>query len=91
MSAAIHAQLPSTRLAPMPPLALTDGQMDQILLAARPLAIRDRDLFLKEVVAALTNGGGPVGDGDVNRVCRAAQKRFFDPPDLSHGDASKYR
>jgi hypothetical protein len=76
----------------MPPLALSDNQMDQILLAARPLRLRDRDLFLKEVVAALANGGGPVGDGDVNRAIRAAQRRYFDPPQLGDpGMISKYR
>ena len=31
------------------PLALTDAQLNQILLAARPLRLRDRDDFLKEV------------------------------------------
>lgn len=45
----------------MPPLALTDAQLDQILLAARPLRLRDRDDFLKEVVGALANGGGRSG------------------------------
>jgi hypothetical protein len=74
------------------PLALTDAQLNQILLAARPLRLRDRDDFLKEVTNALANGGGPVGDGDVNRAVRAAQKRYFDPPQLSDpGMISKYR
>ena len=72
------------------PLALTDAQLNQIPLAARPLRLRDRDDFLKEVANALANGGGPVGDGDVNRAVRRAQKQFFDPPELSH-DNSKYR
>jgi len=75
----------------MPPLALSDEQLDAIMLAAKPLRPHDRDPFLREVVAALTNGGGLVGDGDVNRAVRAAQRRFFDPPDLGHGDHSKYR
>jgi hypothetical protein len=72
------------------PLALTDSQMDQILLAARPLPPRDRDGFLKTVVVMLDNRHGPVGDGDVNRAVRAAVKNFFDPPTLDH-DVSKYR
>ena len=74
------------------PLALTDEQLDTILLGAQPLAVRDRDDFLKEVVAALTkgDGGGPIGDGDVHRAVHAAQKKFFDPPVLDH-DVSKYR
>jgi len=75
----------------MPPLALSDEQLDAILLAAKPLRPHDRDRFLREVADALANGGGPPGDGDVNRAVRSVVKRYFDPPDLSHGDASKYR
>ena len=74
----------------MPPLALSDEQLDAILLGAKPLRPQGRDAFRREVAAALTNGGGPVGDGDVNRAVRRAQKQFFDPPELSH-DNSKYR
>jgi len=75
------------------PLALTDAQMDAILLAARPLPLHDRDLYLKEVVAALANGGGPVGDGTVNTAIRTVVKRYFDPPQLGStpGSISKYR
>jgi len=75
------------------PLALTDAQLDQILLAARPLRVCDRDPFLREVADALANGGGPVGDGDVNRAVRVSQRKFFDPPELGHtpGSVSKYR
>jgi hypothetical protein len=74
-------------------LALTDAQMDAILLAAKPLRPRDRDGFLKTVVTILDNSHGPVGDGDVNRAVRAAVKTFFDPPQLGNttGAISKYR
>jgi len=72
------------------PLALTDDQLTAILHGAQPLRPHDRDDFLRAVADALANGGGPVGDGDVNRAIRAAQKKFFDPPVLDH-DVSKYR
>jgi hypothetical protein len=72
------------------PLALTDNQLTAILYGAQPLRPHDRDDFLRAVADALANGGGPVGDGDVNRAIRAAQKKFFDPPVLDH-DVSKYR
>ena len=36
----------------MPPLALSDAQMDAVLLAARPLRVADRDAFLQEAVPA---------------------------------------
>jgi hypothetical protein len=35
-----------------------------------------------------------IGDGTIHRVCAAAQRQFFDPPDLSvgvRGRNSKYR
>ena len=72
------------------PLALTDDQLTAILHGAQPLRPHDRDDFLREVANALANSGGPVGDGDVNRAIRAAQRKFFDPPQLDH-DVSKYR
>ena len=72
------------------PLALTDDQLTAILHGAQPLRPHDRHDFLREVANALANGGGPVGDGDVNRAIRSAQKKFFDPPILSY-DNSKYR
>src|SRR6516164_4897524 len=72
------------------PLALTDDQLTAILHGAQPLRPHDRDDYLRAVADALANGGGLVGDGDVNRAIRAAQKKFFDPPILSY-DNSKYR
>ena len=72
------------------PLALTDDQLTAVFHGAQPLRPQDRDDYLRAVANALANGGGPVGDGDVNRAIRAAQKKFFDPPQLDH-DVSKYR
>ena len=71
------------------PLALTDEQLDTILLGAQPLAVRDRDDFLQEVANALA-GCSEIGPGTVAKACREAQRKFFDPPELSH-DVSKYR
>jgi hypothetical protein len=72
------------------PVPLTDQQIDQILLAARPLARRDRDAFLRAVVDALPNGGTP-GDGDLFRILRETQRRFWDPPQLGDpGRVTKY-
>ena len=72
------------------PLALTDDQLTAVFHGAQPLRPHDRDDYLRAVADALANGGGPVGDGDVNRAIRAAQKKFFDLPMLSY-DNSKYR
>ena len=74
----------------MPPIIrLSDAELDAVFLAARPLAVRDRDDFLQEVANALA-GCSEIGPGTVAKACRAAQRKFFDPPELSH-DVSKYR
>ena len=63
-----------------PPLALTDAQLAIIRLVAEPLQPRDRAAFL-EIVAALLDGH-EIGDGTVARAARAAQQRYWDPPQL---------
>ena len=74
----------------MPPIIrLSDAELDAVFLAARPLAVRDRDDFLQEVANALA-GCSEIGPGTVAKACREAQRKFFDPPMLSY-DNSKYR
>ena len=75
----------------MPPLALTDSQLDTVYRCAGPLAPAVRPAFLKLVAQGLA-GAGEIGDGTVARVCAEVQRQFFDPPDLSRScDQSKYR
>ena len=72
------------------PLKLNDDELDAVFLAARPLQPQDRDPFLQRI-AELLRDCGEVGPGDVNRAIRAAQKEFFDPPNLERqGTWSKY-
>jgi hypothetical protein len=71
----------------MPPIKLTDDELSAVLRAARPIAVADRDAFLIEVAAALQNCSEP-GPGDVHRAIVAAQRKFFDPPEIGEG---KYR
>jgi hypothetical protein len=72
----------------MPPLALSDDQMDVVRRAAEPLDVELRAPFL-ECVAKLLAGEAEVGDGAVSRACRAAQREFWKAPDLN--GAGKYR
>jgi hypothetical protein len=61
------------------PLALSE--ITTIMAASRPLAVADRDAFLRDVCAVLSTQ--PVlGDGVVGRVCREVRRRYFDPPHL---------
>ena len=50
--------------------------------AAEPLPPRDRGAFLKAVAAELADCR-EIGPGSVHRAIVVAQKRFFDPPNLS--------
>jgi hypothetical protein len=61
------------------PIALTDAQLTAVFEAARPLAVRDRDAFLQAVAEAL-QGRREIGDGDVHRAVKVAQRQFWDPP-----------
>jgi len=74
----------------MPPLRLSDDELDIVMAACRPLAPNRRDSFMTEVANALA-GYQELGPGLVSRVCRETQKRHFDAPDLGHGEYSKYR
>jgi hypothetical protein len=76
----------------MPPLALSDSELDAVLAAARPLAVELRDPFLRAVAHELAGCGGEIGPGVVARTCRELQREFFDPPDLSRtAGSSKWR
>jgi hypothetical protein len=63
------------------PLHLTDEQLTAVFEAARPLAVRDRDAFL-QAVAELLQARSEIGNGDVHRTIRVAQRRFYDPPEF---------
>jgi hypothetical protein len=66
----------------MPPIRLTDSELDAVMNAARPLQPRDRDAFLRDVANELA--AVPVlGDGAVHRAIAVVQRRHWDPPDLS--------
>ena len=75
----------------MPPIRLTDDELDAVLAAARPLPVDRRDAFLQQVASSLQRCG-PIGPGVVHRICAAAQREFFDAPDLSRAaGTSKWR
>lgn len=73
----------------MPPIRLTDDELDLVMAAARPLDVRLRDAFLQRVASELGRCR-EVGPGVVHRICAVAQREFFDPPDLRTAEG-KYR
>jgi hypothetical protein len=75
----------------MPPIRLSDAELDAVFAAARPLTVDRRDGFLQEVADALATCS-EIGPGTVHRICAVTQRKFFDPPDLGiPGAGSKYR
>jgi hypothetical protein len=74
----------------MPPIRLSDDELDAVMAAARPLAVERRDAFLQRVASALE--GCEIGPGVVYRVAAQVQREFFEPPDVSKArDQSKWR
>jgi hypothetical protein len=59
---------------------LSDSQLDQVFRAAHALHVRDRDAFLHAVADGLR--GKEIGDGEVFRAVRDAQRRFYEAPAL---------
>ena len=77
----------------MPPVRLTDDELNAVLNAARPLAVELRDPFLRAVAHEL-QGRREIGPGLVHQVCREQQRIFMNGawPDLSRtAGTSKWR
>jgi len=75
----------------MPPVRLSDDELDAVMTAARPLDPHQRDGFLEEVASALATCG-VIGPGVVHRICSEIQRRYFDAPELDgRGGVPKYR
>jgi hypothetical protein len=62
----------------MPPIALSDEQLDAIVRASTPLAPADRSVFLEQVAAELR--GREIGDGTVYLAIATVQRRHWRPP-----------
>jgi hypothetical protein len=84
---------PTMEVPPMPPIRLSDSELDAVLAAARPLDVRMRDAFLQRVASELGRCG-ELGPGVVHRVCAEVQREYFDPPQFATGASGrtgKYR
>ena len=72
----------------MPPIRLSDSELDAVMAAARPIPVERRDAFLQDVAALLR--GREVGPGTVHRAIEQAQRAHFDPPDTGTGSRSRW-
>jgi hypothetical protein len=66
-------------LSAMPPIRLTDTELEAVFTAAPPLKPCDRDAFLQAIATELV-AQPVVGDGVVHRICSEIQRRLFSPP-----------
>jgi hypothetical protein len=74
----------------VPPLRLTDAELDAVMHAARPLDVRVRDAFLQEVANALRCCNGEVGPGTVHRAIADVQRKYL-PAISGVAGIGKYR
>jgi hypothetical protein len=65
----------------MPPLSLSDSELQTLIEAASPLAPDRRAEFLQTVAAELGKHR-ELGEGLVARTCREAQRKVFAPPNF---------
>jgi hypothetical protein len=63
------------------PIALTDTELQMIFDAARPLALSERDKFLRQIAQAIV-ALPERGEGAIHRAIRATFRQYFDAPDL---------
>lgn len=63
------------------PIPLSDFALTYLFQLAEPLAVVDRDPFLRAVAARL-QAEPHLDDGVVVRAAKAAQAKFFRPPTL---------
>ena len=71
----------------MPPIRLTDDELDAVMTAA--IAVERRYAFLQQVAAELRNC--EIGPGLVHRIVAQVQREFFDPPLETRTGVGKYR
>lgn len=71
----------------MPPLRLSDSELDAIMHACRPIPPERRDGFLLAVASELKRCG-EIGPGSVHRAIRSVVRDFFDPPVVNGDDGT---
>ena len=66
-------------------LQLSDDEMQLLRDLALPLEQSKRGPFLQAVAGALETSRqrGTLGNGEIHRVARQAQREFFTPPDFT--------
>jgi hypothetical protein len=70
-------------------LALSDKQVDHILLASRPLQPRERREFMARLFEDLLNRREEIGEGELGRLLRDLQRRYFQPPSVDERETAR--
>jgi hypothetical protein len=72
------------------PLALSDSQIDHIMLVCRPLQPTERTAFMAALFQDLIMRRDEVGDGELGRTLRDLQRKHFRPPSDGEVSLSRY-
>ena len=68
-------------------LALTDAQLTAITNVVRPLPPDERSAFMAQLFEQLIHHRHDVGDGELHRLVRDLQHRYFTPPSTEESGA----
>jgi hypothetical protein len=70
-------------------LALSDAQINHILLTTRPLQPRERQEFMAQLLEDLLNRRDEIGEGELGRLLRDLQRRYFTPPAIDARETAR--
>jgi hypothetical protein len=70
-------------------LALSDAQINHILLTTRPLQPRERQEFMAQLLEDLLNRRDEIGEGELGRLLRDLQRRYFTPPTVDARETAR--
>jgi hypothetical protein len=72
-------------------LSLNNEEMEAIKTLAAPLALWQRDRFLKDVARELERHNKEIGPGLVAKIARSAQRRILDGSDKAARANARFR
>jgi hypothetical protein len=76
-------------MGPAMSLALSDAQIAHILLTTGPLRPRERREFMAQLLEDLLMRRDEIGEGELGRLLRDLQRRFFTPPAIDARETAR--
>jgi hypothetical protein len=76
-------------MGPAMSLALSDAQINHILLTTEPLRPRERREFMAQLLEDLLMRREEIGEGELGRLLRDLQRRYFTPPTIDARETAR--